>query len=132
MLYPSCGNMGIVRRVSLFGLRWCMRGEGRGLEPGYGRVGWRYVCVSVSVDNISWYQYIVLCGYLHILGTHSVQSCCTLLISATYRVFVCSRSSKPSLICVWLLDLYFSRRARFYEEQGIYPAGPHRQLVEKR
>ena len=36
------------------------------------------------VDGRSRYLCIVLlCGYLHILGAPSVQSCCTLLISAS-------------------------------------------------
>ena len=54
-LYQSCGNMGSVRRVSVFSLRWCgfrgwrmwrMWGVGRGLGSGSGGVGWCYVCVS--------------------------------------------------------------------------------------
>ena len=35
--------------------------------------------------------YSVLGGYLHILGAPTVQSCCILLISASYRVFVYGR-----------------------------------------
>ena len=35
------------------------------------------------VDGRSRYLYIVLGGYLRILGTPSVQSCCTLSISAS-------------------------------------------------
>ena len=33
-------------RLSVFGMRWCMWGMGRGLVPGSGMVGWCYVCVS--------------------------------------------------------------------------------------
>ena len=39
------------------------------------------------VDGRSRYLYIVLGGYLRILGAPSVQSCCTLWISVSYRVF---------------------------------------------
>ena len=35
-----------VGHVSVFGLRWCGWGLGRGLGPWSGRVGWCYVCVS--------------------------------------------------------------------------------------
>ena len=78
-LYQLCGNSGSVGRVSLFGLRWCgwcRWGVGRGLGPGFGGVGWYYVCVSCEcgffcVDGRSSYPYIVLGGYMHILGAHS-------------------------------------------------------------
>ena len=58
----------------------------------------------VSLD----YLYIVLGGYLRILGAPSVQSCCTLCISASYRVLVYGRYHKSRLVCVWLsgLNLY--------------------------
>ena len=36
-------------------------------------------------------MYIVLGGYLRIIGVPIVQSCCTLLISASYHVFVYGR-----------------------------------------
>ena len=48
-------------------------------------------------------------GYLRILGAPSVQSCCTLSMSASYRVFVCDRYRKSRLVCVWLSDLDLSR-----------------------
>ena len=37
----------------------------------------------ICVDGRSRYLYIVLGGFLRILGAPSVQSCCTLLISAS-------------------------------------------------
>ena len=43
---PACGNRGSVGRVSVFWLRWCRRGVGRGLGPGSGGVDWCYVGVS--------------------------------------------------------------------------------------
>ena len=51
------------------------------------------------------YLYIVLGGYMRILGAHSVQSCCTLSISASYRVSVCGRYGKSRLVYVLLSDL---------------------------
>ena len=45
-LYQSCGNMGSVGRVSVFGLQWCGCVVGEGFVPGSGRVGW---CVPVWV-----------------------------------------------------------------------------------
>ena len=44
-LYQSCGDRGNVGLVSVFWLRWCRWGVGRGLGPGSGAVGWCYVCV---------------------------------------------------------------------------------------
>ena len=101
--HQSCGNRGSVGRVSLFGWRLCMWGVGRGLYQGL--EGWCYVCV----DGRSRYLYIVIGGYLRILGAPSVQSCFTLSRSANYDVFVCSRYCKSSLVCVWLSDLDLSR-----------------------
>ena len=42
-------------------------------------------------------MYIVLGGYLRILGAPSVQSCCTLSISTSHRVFVYDRYRKSCL-----------------------------------
>ena len=39
-------------------------------------------------------MYILLGGYLRILGAPSVQSCCTLSMSASYRAFVCGKISQ--------------------------------------
>ena len=78
-LYQSCGNRRSVVCVSVFGLRWCRWG----LRPGSGRVRWCYVCVSL--DYLCRWQVLLL------LGVPSVQSCCTLSISASYHVFVCVR-----------------------------------------
>ena len=63
------------------------------------------------VDDMSMYLYSVLGEYLHILVAPSVQSCGTLSISASYRVFVYGRYHKSRLVVVGLLDI-----ARFYEE----------------
>ena len=41
----------------------------------------------------------------NILGAPSVQSCCTLSISASDHVFVYDRYCKSRLACVWLSDL---------------------------
>ena len=78
---PIMWEQGGVGRVSVFGLRWCRwrEGLGQGLEE------WCYVCVILEilcVDCRSRYLYIVLDGYMRISGASSVQSCCTLSISA--------------------------------------------------
>ena len=74
---------------------------------GSGRVEWSFVCVSPdSLGRCRYmYLYIVLGGYLRILGAPSVQCCCTLTISAFYRVFVYGRYRKSRLVCVLLSDL---------------------------
>ena len=59
------------------------------------------VCVAIlCVDDRSRYLYIVLGGYLRILGAPSVQSCRTLLISASLLVFVYGRCRKSRHVCV--------------------------------
>ena len=84
---------------------------GRRLGPGSGGVGWCYICVSPDfyVDDRSRYLYIVLGGYLRILAVPSVQSCCTISISASYHVFVYGRYRKSRLVFVLLSDLDLSR-----------------------
>ena len=72
-LYQSWRNMGKVGYVSVFCLQWVV---------GLGLGGWGVV-MSVCVDGRSRYLYIVLGGYLHILGAPSVQFCCTFSISAS-------------------------------------------------
>ena len=64
---------------------------------------------GVSVYGRSRYLYFVLGGYLRILGAPSVQSCCTLSMSASYRVFVCVEYRKSRLVYMWLSDLDLSR-----------------------
>ena len=47
---------------------------------------------------------------VYVLGNElSVQSCCTLSISASYCVFVYGRYRKSRLVSVWLSDLDFSQ-----------------------
>ena len=46
VIYQFWRNIGKVGYVTVFGLRWCGWGVGRGLGPGSGEVGWCYVCVS--------------------------------------------------------------------------------------
>ena len=62
------------------------------------------------------YLYIVLGGYLRILGAPSGQFCFTLLISASFRVFVYGIYRKSRLVCV-LSDLYLSRHHPFKEKE---------------
>ena len=78
---------------------------GRGL----GGVGWCYVCVSCDSLCRWQVQVSVLGRFLRILGAPSVQSCRTLWISASYRVFVYGRYRESRLVCVWLADLDLSR-----------------------
>ena len=67
----------------VFWLWWCEWCWGRvGGRLGSGMVGCCYVCI-LCVDGRSRYLYIVLGGFLRILGAHSVQSWCTLSISAS-------------------------------------------------
>ena len=54
------------------------------------------------------YLYIVLGGNLRILGTPSMQSCCTLAMAASCHVLFMAYISIPDL-CVWLSDLDLSR-----------------------
>ena len=99
-IYQSCWNRLSVGRVSLFGLRWCRWGVGRCLDNGL--EGWCYVCVSCEsgffcVDDKSRYLHIVLGGYLRFLVSPSVQSCCTISISASYHVFFMTDIANPDL-----------------------------------
>ena len=54
----------------------------------------------LCVDGRSRYLCIVLDEYLRILGVPSVQSCCTLSISASYCAFVYGRYLKSRLVGV--------------------------------
>ena len=62
----------------------------------------------ICVDGRSRYLYIVLGGCLCCLCAPSAQSCCTLWIYASYRVFVYGRYRKSTLVFVWLSDLDLS------------------------
>ena len=77
--------------------------------------GWCYVCVSLD-PMCRWHvQLSVYCAKripAH-LGCTQFQPCCTLTISASYRVFVCGRYRKSRLVCVWLSDLDMSRHRPF-------------------
>ena len=94
----GCGGVGGVRGEWVGGLGlggWC---------------GAIYVCVvSLCVYRRSIYLYIVLGGFLRILGAPSVLSCCTLLISASQLICVCGRYRKSGHVCVMLSDLDLSR-----------------------
>ena len=107
-------------RVSVFGL-WCgvsgewVGGLDQGLEGCCGVMSVRVV----SPDSLCTWQVQVAVYY-----APSVQSCCTLLISASYSVFVYGRYRKSRLVCAcdcrtWIcLDI-----TRFYEEQGQPSSG---------
>ena len=58
---------------------------------GLGSGGWVVLCMCESIiwiDGRSMHLYIVICGYLRILGAPSVQSYCTLSIYASYHDYV--------------------------------------------
>ena len=83
-LYQSCVNSRTCVCV-LVAVVWVVKwGRGRGLGPGSGAVGWCYVCVSLDSLCRWQVQVSVYCAWripAH-LGAPSVQSCCTLWISA--------------------------------------------------
>ena len=72
------------------------------------------------------FLYIVLGGYMRILGAPSVKSCCTLLISASYRVFVyvIYRTTRffvcscRTWICLSITRLYEEQRVGIAREFG--------------
>ena len=76
------------------------------------------------------YLYIVLGGYLHILGALSVQFCCTISISASHCVFVYGRYRKSRLVCALLSDLDLSRHHS--PSRGAAPAIQRAGLPTKR
>ena len=87
-IYQSCGNRGSVGRVSVYGLRG-VGGDWVWLGTGCRIVGWCFICASCESGLFVYkagprYMYIVLGGYLRILGAPNVKSCCTLSISASY------------------------------------------------
>ena len=83
-------------------------------RPGSGGVLWCYVSLGFCVDGRSRYLYIALDGYLRILGAPSVQSCCTLWISASYRVFLWQILQIQTCLCVVVGPGIVTH---FYEEQ---------------
>ena len=113
-------------RVYVFGLRWygwCGCGMG-GAWVALSRIwkgGWCYVCVIVSldlcVDDRYRYLYIVLGGYLRILGAPSDQSCCSSSISAFCRVLSVEDIANPDLFVYGFRSCVCIVRSRFYEGQ---------------
>ena len=87
-----------------------------------------YVCV-VRLDPLCIWQiqvFIVLGGYLRILSAPSIQSCCTLSTSSSYRVLVCSRYGKSRLfLCVVVGPGFVSTSPAFMRSSGsAWPACP--------
>ena len=108
-LYQFWRNMGKVEYVSVFWLPWCGWCWGGAVWAVWARVLEDVVvlCLCVlwvwilCVDGRSRYLYIVLGGLLRILGAPSVQSCCTLTISASKLLSVGGSHRKSRLVCVW-------------------------------
>ena len=120
----------ISSRVMLMGGGGCWMGW-----PVPGRVDW-FLCLCVlrarihRLDGRSRYLYIVQGGYLRsILCASSIQSCCTLSISASYRVFACGRYRKSSLRVVVGHGLV-STSPDFIRSSASHPAGPHGRLAK--
>ena len=82
------GNMGSVGRVSVFGLRWCGWGVGRGLGPGSEGVWRRHVCVRCES------------GFLCVDGEVQVSVHCAWRIPAHLRCTQCS-------VMLHLMDICF-------------------------
>ena len=101
------GNAGV---GSEGGVSAYIRGSG-GLSIAVNCEGGVVLCLCVlcvwilCIDGRSRYLYIVLGGYLHILGAPSVQSCCTISISCGSRTWIS-------------LDI-----TRFYEEHCLPSSG---------
>ena len=87
-------------------------GSGKGFGLSSGRLVWFSVCVSCECECFVLMAglglYIVIGGYLRILGTSSVQLSCTSSISATCRVTVYGRYRKSRIVCGLLSDLDLS------------------------
>ena len=67
----------------------------------------------MCLDGRSRYLYIVLHGYLRILGAPSVQSCCILSISASYHVLVWQTSKIQTCLRVVIVPGFFSTLPAF-------------------
>ena len=72
------------------------------------------LCLCVCVDGRSRYLYIVLGGYLRILGESRVQLCCTL--SAFYRAFSVTDIANPYLLACGCWTWISNDIGCFYEE----------------
>ena len=77
-------------------------------------------------------MYIVFSGFLRILSAPSGQSCCTLWITASYRVFVDGRYRKSRIVlCVVVGPGFVSTSPVFIRSRVSHPADPHGWLVQK-
>ena len=109
-------------------------GVGGRLGPGSGRVRWCYVCVRVwilCVDGRSRYLYIVLGGYLCILGAPSVQSFCTLLISGSNLYLSVADIANPDLFVCGNRTYINLDIAPFVRSIASHPAGSPGRLAQK-
>ena len=66
-------------------------------------------------------MYIVLGGYLRILGAPSIQSCCTLLISASYHVFFMADIANPVLFVCCCRTWIWTQFAQQFVTSGTAP-----------
>ena len=65
------------------------------------------------------------------LGAPSVESCCTLSISPTYRVFVHGRYRKSRLFVFVVGPGFVSIPPAFMRSNASHPAGPHGRFAQK-
>ena len=90
-LYQSCGNRVSVGRVSVFGLRWCRWGMGRGL----GGMVWCYV--YASPDSLCRWQFQVSVYYVRHIPPSEVYKLCSTLLHLIDICFL-------PCICLWQIS----------------------------
>ena len=127
-LYQSCGDRGSVGYVSVFWLRRCRWGVGRGLGQGSGAVGWCYVCVSLDSLCRWQVQVSVYCAWR--IPAHLRCTQCSILLHLMDICFL-------TCICLWqILQIQtflfgvvgpglVSTSPAFVSNSANHPAGPH-------
>ena len=122
--------------VSVFRLRWCRWGVGRGLGSGSREVGWCYVCVSL--DSLCIWQVQVSVYWASRIPAHLMCIQCSMLlhlIDICYIPCIClwQISQIQTCLCVVVGPGFVSTSPTFMRSSTSQPAGPHgRQLSQKR
>ena len=134
-LYQSSGVRGSVGHVSVFWLRWCGWGVGRGLGQGLGAVGWCYVCVSLDSLCRWQVQVSVYCAWR--IPAHLRCTQCSILLHLMDICFL-------TCICLWQISQIqtflfkvvgpglVSTSPAFVSSSTSHPAGPHGRHAKKR
>ena len=123
--------------VSVFGLRWSGWWSGESGWVACTRIweGWEGVilqCVVIlCVDDMSRYLYIVLSGYLRILGAPSV-SIMMHLVDICFLPCICLWQISKIQICLRVVigPGLFSTSLAFMRRCTNHPAGPHCRLFQ--